>query len=137
MAIFGIGAIYDRDVSDDFIERGVACVGWPESEAPALHEILRCLKVGDIIYIKTAPIGKGLRVKGVGIVINNTVKVIENLGKGVFVNWIWKGYETIGEINDKYNVRNNTLYEEFNKDVQNYILNLMLKEMKPAHNTPL
>lgn len=130
MAIYGIGATYKTDVSENFIEKSVACVGWPENEAPALHEILKCLKTGDIIYIKSSPIGKGLRVKGVGIVIDNTVREIENLGKGVSVKWIWKGYETFGEINDKYNVRNNTLYEEFNKDVQNYILNLMFKEMK-------
>lgn len=131
MAIFGIGATYDNyDVSNDFIENNVACIGWDLTDAPALHEILRCLKVGDIIYIKTSPIGRGIRVKGVGIVIDNTLQQIEGLGTGVSMRWVWSGYENIGKIDDKYNVRNNTLYEEFNKTVQNYILNLMFKKMK-------
>ena len=68
--------------------------------------------------------------KGVGIVIDNTLQQIENLGTGVSMRWVWSGYENIGKIDDKYNVRNNTLYEEFNKTVQNYILNLMFKKME-------
>lgn len=131
MAIFGIGATYDNeDVSQDFINNNVACVGWSIDDAPALHEILRCLKVGDIVYIKTAPIGQGIRVKAVGIVTDNTLQQIEDLGTGVSVRWIWNGYENIGVIDDKYNVRNNTLYEEFNKEVQTFVLNLIFQMMK-------
>ena len=130
MAIFGIGATHEEDVSEKFIELGVACIGWPEPQATALHEILKHLKVGDIIYIKSSPIGKGLRVKAVGIVIDNNVLEVKDLGKGVSVKWIWSGYNVIGEINDKYNVRNNTIYEEFNKEVQKYILDLMFEKMK-------
>ncbi|MDX2306172.1 MAG: hypothetical protein NW226_25410 [Microscillaceae bacterium] len=57
MAIFGIGATYDRDVANEFISNQVVCVGWSETDAPALHEMLRTFKVGDIVYIKSAPIG--------------------------------------------------------------------------------
>lgn len=74
MTIFGTGATYDRDVSNEFIT-DVSCVGWDATEAPALHEILRFLKLGDIIYIKSAPIGQGIRVKGIGIVRDNTLRV--------------------------------------------------------------
>lgn len=131
MAIFGIGATYGKkDVSQDFIENNVACVGWSINDAPALHEILRCLKVGDIIYIKTAPIGKGIIVKAVGIVTDTTLKQIEDLGTGVSVRWIWNGSEKIGNIKDKYNVRYNTLYEEYNKEVQTFVLNLIFQKMK-------
>lgn len=126
MAIYGIGANYDNvDVSNQFISENVACIGWDITDAPALHEILRCLKVGDIIYIKSAPIGKGLRIKGVGIVTDNTIHVVPKLGTGVFVNWLWSGHENFGNVVDKYNVRNNSLYEEFNRDVQTYILGLI------------
>lgn len=131
MAIFGIGATYGNDdVSQNFITNNVACVGWGITEASALHEILRYLKVGDIIYIKTAPIGQGIRVKAVGIVTDNTLQQINNLGTGVSVRWIWDGYENIGTIDDKYNVRNNTLYEEFNKGVQTFVLNLIFQMLK-------
>ena len=129
MAIFGIGATYDRDVSNEFIDNGVACVGWDATDASALHEILRFLKLGDIIYIKSAPIGKGIRVKGIGIVKDNTLISIPNLGTGVLVNWVWSGYENLGTIRDKYNVRNNTLYEEFNRDVQTRILELLFTKI--------
>lgn len=131
MAIFGIGATYgNNDVSQNFIDNNIVCLGWDISEAPALHEILRYLKVGDIIYIKTAPIGKGIRIKAVGIVTDNRLQKIDNLGTGVAVQWIWNGYKNIGTIVDKYNVRNNTIYEEFNKYVQNHVLNLIFQKMK-------
>ena len=75
MAIFGIGATYEGyDVSKQFIVDSIACVGWSISDAPAIHEILRCLKVGDNMYIKTSPIGQGIRIKAVGIVIDNTLE---------------------------------------------------------------
>ena len=131
MAIFGIGATYENyDVSNQFIANSIACVGWSISDAPAIHEILRCLKVGDIMYIKTSPIGQGIRVKAVGIVIDNTLEQKNNFGTGVSVKWLWNGYENIGRIDDKYNVRNNTLYEEFNKEVQTFILNLVFQNLK-------
>lgn len=131
MAIFGIGATYENhDVSKQFIADSIACVGWTISDAPAIHEILRCLKVGDIMYIKTSPIGQGIRVKAVGIVIENTLEKKNNLGIGVSVKWIWDGYENIGRIDDKYNVRNNTLYEEHNKCVQTFVLNLLFRNLK-------
>jgi hypothetical protein len=130
MAIFGIGANYGGDdVSNEFINNTVACVGWDITDAPALHEILRFLKLGDIIYIKSAPIGQGIRVKGIGIVQDNTLKPIPNLGTGVSVNWIWTGHENLGTIDDKYNVRNNTLYEEFNREVQERVLKLLFSRI--------
>ena len=130
MAIFGIGATYDTDVSQDFINNGVACVGWDAIEASALHEMLRFIKVGDIIYIKSSPIGKGIRVKGIGIVEDNTLRTVPNLGTGISVNWLWSGHENLGTIKDKYNVRNNTLYEEFNAEVQGKILQLLFTKFK-------
>lgn len=112
MAIFGIGASYGKlDVSNEFITNSVACIGWDKTEASSLHEILRFLKLGDVIYIKSAPIGKGIRIKGIGIVRDNTLRKVLDLGTGVSVTWVWTGYENLGTIDDKYNVRNNTLYE--------------------------
>lgn len=119
MAIFGIGARYgNKDVSKDFIDNKVACIGWDINNAPSIHEILRYIKVGDIIYVKTAPIGKGLRVKAVGVVIDHKTHQNKNLGTCVSVRWIWNGYKNIGIIDDKYNVRNNTLYEELDNTVR-------------------
>lgn len=128
MAIYGIGATYDNeDVSQDFIDNNMACIGWSIDDAPSLYEILRGMKIGDIIYIKSAPIGQDIRVKGVGIITNNEIIETPELGSGVTVKWLWSGTEYLSKINDKYNVRNNTLYEEYNKEIQAIIINLIFK----------
>jgi hypothetical protein len=76
MAIFGVGAYYDnkRDVTEDFIQQGIACVGWPEEDAPALYSLLRRVQTGDVIYIKAHPPGRELIVKAVGIVTDDLVR---------------------------------------------------------------
>ncbi|MGE0568699.1 MAG: hypothetical protein AB7O73_12175 [Bacteroidia bacterium] len=131
MAIYGIGAYYGTtDVSDSFIAKGLAYVGWNKSEAPSLHEILRYIKIGDMVYIKSAPIGQGLRVKAVGIVIDNELITDNDLGVGIKINWLWTGHEILDEIDDKNNVRNNTLYEEYSKHVQLQIINLLTKKIQ-------
>jgi hypothetical protein len=133
MAIFGVGAFYDgrTDVSMDFLKRGVACVGWPKEDAPPLHNLLRRLHVGDIVYIKAHPPGRKLTVKAVGIVTNDNVTEHVDLGFGVPVKWIWRGSTVIAEAaNERYNVRNNTLYEEMSPEFQSRILKLLFKGMK-------
>jgi len=130
MSIYGIGARYENDdVSDEFINNQVACIGWGINDAPSLFSILRTFKIGDIIYIKSSPIGQGLRVKAVGIIQNNQIMDIPDLGTSVQVRWIWRGHENLGNIDDRYNVRNNTLYEEFNPDVQQRILELLFSRI--------
>ena len=68
MAIFGIGAFYDRDVSGEFLEHGCACVGWAEADAPPAHAILHHLRGGDVIFIKSFTPNAGLTIKAVGLV---------------------------------------------------------------------
>jgi len=131
MAIYGIGAYYngEEDVSEDFVSEGLACVGWDFETAPTLHVLLRQIKNGDIVYIKSTPIGQGLRIKAVGIVVNNNLAENDDLGTCVTVRWLWAGNENLGDINDKYNVRNNTLYEELNRDVQSRVIDLLLSRI--------
>ena len=136
MAIFGVGAYYDgtTDVSDEFIARGAACVGWSQGDAPALHKLLGRIQVGDIVYIKSHPPGRDLTVKAVGIVTANAITDYENLGRGVAIRWIWRGNEVFHEAeNERYNVRNNTLYEEMSPVIQTSVLDLLLARMRPLH----
>lgn len=128
MSIYGFGAMYDskEDVSGDFIHRGIACVGWSSQEAPTLHEILKHIKTGDIVYIKSHPPNVGLIIKAVGIVIGNQVQNHPRLGAGVDVNWQWSGEKRFGQFHDKYAVRNLTIYEEFNFEIQKSVINLLL-----------
>jgi len=55
MTVYGIGAYHgdDKDVSKTFLSEEAACIGWSEKEAPALHRILKHIRIGDIIYIKS------------------------------------------------------------------------------------
>ncbi len=134
MAIFGIGAFWDgkRDVSGEFLSRGVACVGWDDQDNPTAHAILRHLRTGDIIFIKSfspAP-GAGLTIKAVGVITEGKVREVPDLGYGVAVRWVWPGAvreeRRLGKIADKNPVRTVTLYEEHNPGVQGTIIDLLL-----------
>ena len=131
MAIYGIGASYSNvDVSPKFIKKGLACVGWSEKEAQPLHAILRHFKIGDIIYIKAHPAQVGLIVKAVGIVSSDELRSDKELGIGMPVKWVWTGEKRLGQLNDKYPVRNITLYEEFSRPVQTKVIQLLLSSIK-------
>jgi len=75
MAIFGLGAFYDgkTDMTDDFVSNGVACIGWSRHDAEPLHNMIRHMKVGDIIYIKAHPPSQGLIIKAIGIILDDVI----------------------------------------------------------------
>lgn len=128
MAIYAFGASFggSKDVSGDFIQRGVARVGWSPKDAPTLHTILKHIKTADIIYIKSHPPSIGLIIKAVGLVVGNEVKNYSGLGTGIRVRWVWTGEERLGQIQDRYPVRNLTLYEEYDYEVQAKVIDLLL-----------
>lgn len=118
MAIFGMGAFYEEDVTDSFWLNGVACIGWSYEDAPTLHRLMRRIKIGDIIYLKSHPPSEGLIIKAIGLVLNDEAYPIQGVGEACLaMRWIWRGYEVIGTVDDKYNVRNNTIYEELNPNI--------------------
>jgi hypothetical protein len=129
MAIYGIGAFHDgeRDVSNAFIEQGVACLGWDEQQAPALYVALRRLQPGDLVYIKSHPRGR-LIIKAVGVVEDGEVRRYGDLGHGVRVRWGWHGDPVIFDETPeerRYNVRNISLYEELSPMVRAEVLRLL------------
>lgn len=123
MAIYGIGAYYDDDVSQDFINNNCIGTGWDINTAPELHQFIRSLKVGDIVYIKSvSPSSADIIVKGIGIISDDKV-ISNNLVKcGRNVKWKNNNQIRIQKPQEKNNVRANTLYEEFHPDVQCEIL---------------
>jgi hypothetical protein len=78
------------------------------------------------VYIKAHPPNIGLIVKAVGLVRDSEVLASDVDQAYVHMTWVWGGAETIGHVEDHYNVRNNTLYEEWNPDVRNRIVSLLL-----------
>ncbi len=134
MAIYAIGAYYDTDVSPQFIQSFLVGVGWSIQDAPELHQFMKCLKVGDIVYIKACAFGAAnITVKAVGLIKDdiildaNTTNGLAEIARNV----IWKTTKSFNIPNpsqsstgqsEKLNHRSNTIYEEFHPYVQQQIL---------------
>lgn len=132
MAIYGIGASYERkyDKTEKFINGSCACIGYSMEETPELYMILKSVKVGDVIYIKSRNIqDKQIIIKAVGLVKDNELKNHGDLGTGIEVSWVWKGDKRIDISGLKNNVYNNTLYEEFTPAIQQAVLKVFTKKL--------
>ena len=130
MAIYGIGAYYDEDVSQDFIKRKIIGCGWSEKDAPEIS-ILRSLKVGDIVYLKSfSPSSEDLIIKGIGIIVDDVVIEKSSIVQcGRNVRWFLTEEFRIKKPHEKYNVRNNTIYEEYNLLIQRLILKKIIGDL--------
>ena len=130
MAIFGIGASFDKeDVSQTFIKANIVGVGHGVKDAPELHQFIRTLKVGDVVYIKSfSPKSRYIFVKAIGVIMND--KVIEKgiVSCGRNVKWVETQAFRIPKPDEANNVRNNSLYEEFHPEVQRMILKCLCRE---------
>jgi hypothetical protein len=123
MAIYGVGAFYDRDVSGEFINQNIVGVGWGPEDAPELQDYFQSFKVGDIVYLKAAFGGNDITVKAIGIIRDNIVIRNNNLvSTGRNVKWISTERFVIPRPQEKNNVRSNTVYEEFHPLVLNEII---------------
>ena len=127
MAIFGVGAYYDDDVSQDFINSNLVGVGWDDTEAPELHRFIRALKVGDIVYIKAYPPGReDIIVKAIGIIADDQIRTRRDseglVSCGRNVRWILTEQFRIPRPHERNNVRANTMYEEYHPAVQQIIM---------------
>lgn len=126
MAIYGVGAYYECDVSEKFLNNGLVGVGWDAVDAPELQQYFTSLKVGDIVYIKAAFGGADITVKGIGIICDNIVRThadtngIVTAGRNVV--WLSKERFVIAKPAEKNNVRSNTVYEEFHPEIQKQII---------------
>jgi hypothetical protein len=124
MAIYAVGAYYDNDLSQDFIASNLIGVAWNGEEAPELHEYIKSLKVGDIVYIKSAFTNQDITVKAIGII--KDTKIIENhslITIGRNIDWLVTEKFVIPRPAEKSNFRSNAIYEEFHTDVQKEIVN--------------
>lgn len=124
MAVYGVGAYYDSDVSQDFIRSGIVGVGWDDDEAPELREYFQSLKVGDIVYIKAAAFGaENITVKAIGLIRDNVfLRNTDLVSTGRNVKWLITERFTIPRPTERNNVRSNTVYEEFHPAVLGVII---------------
>ena len=128
MAIFGIGATFEDDVSQNFIEANFVGIGHGVEDAPELHQFMRTLKVGDIVYIKSFPPAlPDMKIRAIGVIVDDMIiydKEIEHelVSCGRHVKWLSTQEISIPKPKEKFNVRMNSMYEEFHPEVQRIIL---------------
>ena len=92
MAIYGIGAMYGgtEDMTEIFLEKGGAYLGWDREDAPYAHQLLHRISIGDIVFIKSYPPTSGLHIKAVGVVTEAAGGHPDSeLGMRVGVDWRW------------------------------------------------
>jgi hypothetical protein len=128
MSIYGIGAFYEEgDVSDQFINSNLIGVGWSFDSAPELHQFIKSLKVGDIVYIKSFPPSLNqIIVKAIGIIINSDIITNDLVSCGRSVNWLATDQFSIPKPVERNNVRQNTIYEEYHPSIQQQIINRII-----------
>ena len=138
MAIFGAGSKWgDDELKQTFFNDEQFVIGWNESSAKDLYEVVSHLKVGDIVYLKAnRPGSRDIRVKGIGVVTKSVIQCVTDNEYGdarisdwngffVKVKWIIKDEFHINIPDDEgrlTNVRAATFYEEHLPMVQNEIL---------------
>jgi len=142
MGVFGVGASFSADKSGDvskqFIEQGLIALGWTKEEAPSLYNLFFALRTGDIVYLKSS--GRqhtSITVKAIGIVRNNTIREKENPfpehGEVSIIReiaWLTTDQFLVDSITDKYNVRENTIYEEFHPKILEKIIEKIIEKIE-------
>ncbi|MGN1481696.1 hypothetical protein [Porcipelethomonas sp.] len=139
MNFYGVGTVFggktDNAVEklNEFLEKGFWCMGYSDEEKPEYAELIKQIKVGDIIIAKSYSLDATYYVKALGMVIDtkNPDNIdYEFLTKlGVSVIWIKKFKPYIKLSSDNFHVggsRTHTIYQE--KDEQNIeVIKEMLK----------
>lgn len=137
MTVWGIGAYNkEKKVSrlQEFLDNNCACIGWTEKQAPILYEVLKAVKKGDYIYIKSYYFPKKrLTIKAVGKVKDSkiTTKNFQlDSSKGIEVEWFTDfqmEYVKLEKEEARYNVYQNTIYQEYNPRIIDIVKNAIEK----------
>lgn len=137
MTVWGIGAYNkEKKVSrlQEFLDNNCACIGWTEEQAPILYEVLKAVKRGDYIYIKSYYFPKKrLTIKAVGKVKDSkiTTKYFQlDFSKGIEVEWFTDfqmEYVKLEKEEARYNVYQNTIYQEYNPRIIDIVKNAIEK----------
>ncbi len=130
MAIYAIGAKYGADdISTVFITDNIAGIGWEYDDAPDLHEYVRSICPGDIVYLKSGSFSSDITIIAIGIVVDEQILSDRDHGYvtiGRNVRWIYTNRFRISRpANQKNNVRLNSIYREFHPDVINQIMDIV------------
>lgn len=124
MAIYGVGTYYDgKYMGWDFVDNGVVCIGYDPADAPPNHQLMKNMKIGDLVFLKGYSPQYGLYIYAVGIVSDEHYRMVnENLGWGRSVKYPWQGHAedciVIGKSGDRFDyARRGSIYEEISPTI--------------------
>lgn len=135
MAIWGVGAKFGSwdNKLDSFVKESFWCTGFKEQEKPEVYEMIKSIKIGDVVYVKSLALNSNImNVRGIGIVTEsfknlNSHKGFESCGNEIGVKWlIAESKQPLFQekITDKYiNERKTTIFKEYNRDIIKRIIN--------------
>ena len=127
MRVWGIGANWgDEPLKDSFVLNDCLTVGWSKEVAPDLYAMLEEIQVNDIVYIKSfVPKNRIVNVYAVGVV-SKPLDINNQKNSDVIVEWFADLTKqpiqiSLNDVGGKNNVYSNTLYKEYNENIQNKI----------------
>lgn len=132
MTIYGVGCTYEKkDVSDEFVRKGMVCIGWRPDEKLYFHGMFKDIEEGDVIVLKSfirRPGEQILRIKAIGTVVDTNIRK-NDLGHCICVAWLpgydANGIEDIPLYGDGGIQRATTIYREHNPELCRQIERLM------------
>lgn len=90
-------------MSSNFQRRGIARVGRTEEAAPPAHALLKQLRTGKLIFIKSCTPQRGLSLKAIEIVTQSKARTYsEELGTEDPVREEWSGDAHMARLRDKW-----------------------------------
>ncbi len=133
MAVWGIGAYYpgeQEDKAKQFVEKGRIIIGYGEEEHPDYYVMLRSIKPGDIVFIKSRfMLNKPMRIKAIGIAVDYQISEENGMDNrlGMKVNWIKDLTDQPIDIEKgKFNDGSTrTIYQEMDSKIINQIAELL------------
>lgn len=138
MAVWGIGAYFGEsnggDVSEEFIAKNIAVIGYTKTEHPEYYDLIEAIKEGDLIYIKSTRQNSNnspIYLKAIGIVENADIeeKSLNNgtTASGIDVHWIQSFSEEPIKLQASPSpMRSVAIFEERNKNTIKEIISHLL-----------
>lgn len=138
MNFYGVGTVFGGKTPDateklnEFLKENFWCMGFTDEERPEYAELIRQIKIGDIIIAKSYGLNATYYVKAIGVVIDTKMpeSIVENMRKksGVSVLWVKKFEPYIQLTKDNFCLgadRPRTIYKENNEKNISVIKKLM------------
>lgn len=127
MAIYGVGTrINNRQVRDQLVNRGLIGTGWSRGDAADLHEVFRSIQTGDIVFLKSCSFASDIRIYAIGLVTDNQILTSYHdplIEIGRRVRWYsLRHFRLARPADTKFNVRGNTIYQEFHPVITSQII---------------